>query len=77
MLQFQLERGDNMTKHCRKISGGHKLILTLWEGNMTRRGDVTTSIEGEAVPGREKGGDDVSWADENFTGPKNEEKLYG
>jgi hypothetical protein len=28
------------------------------------------SAEGEAVPGREKGGDDASWADANFIGPK-------
>jgi hypothetical protein len=41
--------------------------LTQWEGNVTRRGGVTTSTGGEAAPGREKGGDDVSWADVNRT----------
>jgi hypothetical protein len=38
---------------------------------MTRRGDVTTSVGGKAAPGRGKVGDDVSWADANFIGPKN------
>jgi hypothetical protein len=40
---------------------------------MTRRDGVTTSAGGEAAPGRGKGGDDVSWADTDLTGPKNEE----
>jgi hypothetical protein len=34
---------------------------------------VTTSIEGETTPGMGKGGDDASWTDVNFTGPKNKE----
>jgi hypothetical protein len=34
-----------------------------------------TSARGEVAPGREKGGDDVSWADINLTGPKNEKKI--
>jgi hypothetical protein len=29
-----------------------------------------TSAEGEATLGRGKGGDDASWADANFSGPK-------
>jgi hypothetical protein len=29
---------------------------------------------GEPATGRGKGGDDVSWADTNFTEPKNREK---
>jgi hypothetical protein len=33
-----------------------------------------TSARGEVAPGRKKGGDDVSWADINLTGPKNEKK---
>jgi hypothetical protein len=37
---------------------------------MPRCGVVATSIGGEATPGREKGGDDVSWADVNLIGPK-------
>jgi hypothetical protein len=36
---------------------------------------VVTSVRGEAVPGREKGGDDISWADVNLSRPKNEKKL--
>jgi hypothetical protein len=32
------------------------------------------SAVGEISPGREKGGDDASWADVNLTGPKNKEK---
>jgi hypothetical protein len=32
------------------------------------------SVGGEAAPGRGKGGDDVSWADANLIGPKNEKK---
>jgi hypothetical protein len=42
---------------------------------MTWCGGVATSAEGEAAPGRGKGGDDVSWADANLTGPKNEENT--
>jgi hypothetical protein len=37
---------------------------------MTRCGVVAMSVGGEATPGREKGGGDVSWADVNFIGPK-------
>jgi hypothetical protein len=44
---------------------------------VTRRGSVTTLAEGEMAPGREKGGDNVSWADANLTGAKNEENLRG
>jgi hypothetical protein len=39
---------------------------------MTRCGGVEMSAEGEAAMEREKGGDNVSWVDANFTGPKNE-----
>jgi hypothetical protein len=31
------------------------------------------SVEGEAAPERRKGGDNASWIDVNFTGPKNKE----
>jgi hypothetical protein len=41
---------------------------------VTQHGSVTTSIEGEAAPGRGKGGDDASWADANLTEPKNKKK---
>jgi hypothetical protein len=37
---------------------------------VTRCGGVTISAEGEAAPGRKKGGDDVSWVDTNLTCPK-------
>jgi hypothetical protein len=37
---------------------------------VTLRNDVTISAGGEAASGREKGRDDISWADMNFTGPK-------
>jgi hypothetical protein len=37
---------------------------------VTRFGGVVMSTGEEATPGREKGGDDTSWADTNFTGPK-------
>jgi hypothetical protein len=37
---------------------------------VTRHGGVMMLVGGEAAPGREKGGDDVSWTDANFTGPE-------
>jgi hypothetical protein len=33
------------------------------------------SASGEATLRREKGGNDVSWADANLTGPKNEKRF--
>jgi hypothetical protein len=36
---------------------------------MTRRGGVTTSAEGDVTPGRERGGDNISWADMNLYRP--------
>jgi hypothetical protein len=44
-----------------------------WEGSVIERGDVATSVRGEAAPGRGKGGDDISWANANLTRPKNKE----
>jgi hypothetical protein len=44
---------------------------------MTRRDSMMTSTDGEAAPGRGKGGDDTSWVDANLTWPKNEENLRG
>jgi hypothetical protein len=35
---------------------------------VTRCSDVAMSARGEAVPGRGKGGDDISWADANLYG---------
>jgi hypothetical protein len=51
--------------------------LAPWEGNMTRRGDVATSVGGEAAPGRGKGGDNASWVGANLTGSKNKENSCG
>jgi hypothetical protein len=39
--------------------------------------DVVTSAGGEATSGKGKGGDDVSWANANLTGPNNEENARG
>jgi hypothetical protein len=44
---------------------------------VTRHGGMVTSTGGEAVAGREKGGNDVNWADVNLTVPKNKENLHG
>jgi hypothetical protein len=37
---------------------------------VTQCGSVTTSVEGEAAPERENGGDNVSWFDTNLNGKK-------
>jgi hypothetical protein len=44
---------------------------------MTQYSGMAMSSGGEAVPVREKGGDDVSWTDANLTGSKNEENTHG
>jgi hypothetical protein len=49
--------------------------LDPWEESMTWRGSVTMLAVGEAVPGGENKGDDASWDDVNFTGPKNKKKF--
>jgi hypothetical protein len=41
---------------------------------MTRCGGMATLVGREATSGTEKGGDDVTWTDANFTGLKNEKK---
>jgi hypothetical protein len=38
---------------------------------------MAMSAGGGATPGREKGADNVSWTDANFTEPKNKENSYG
>jgi hypothetical protein len=43
---------------------------------MTRCGGMATLVGREATSGTEKGGDDVTWTDANFTGLKNEKKIY-
>jgi hypothetical protein len=40
-----------------------------------RRG--TTEVGGEAPLGMGKGGNNASWVDMNFTGPKNKENTHG
>jgi hypothetical protein len=44
----------------------------VWDGVAAAMSDV-----GEISPGREKGGDDASWADVNLTEPKNKENPCG
>jgi hypothetical protein len=51
-------------------SGGSELVLAQWEGSVIQRDGVMISARGEAAPGREKGGDDTSWADTNLLGQK-------
>jgi hypothetical protein len=46
--------------------------LAQWEGSVTRRSGVTASARGEVAPRRGNGEDDVSWANANLTGLKNE-----
>jgi hypothetical protein len=41
------------------------------------RGSVVISVGREATLGREKGGDDTSWADVNLIGLKNEKNPHG
>jgi hypothetical protein len=49
--------------------------LAPWDGSVTQRVGVMTSAGGGAVPERGKGGDNISWADVNLTGPKNKKKF--
>jgi hypothetical protein len=44
---------------------------------MIQCSSVTTSAGGETAPGRGNRGDNASWADMNFTGPKNKKKFSG
>jgi hypothetical protein len=44
---------------------------------VTKRGGMTTLAGGETPPGEGEGGDDVSWADMNFTDLKNKENSRG
>jgi hypothetical protein len=50
-------------------------VLTPWEKSVARCSGVATSAGREATPRREKGEDDVSWADANLTVPKNKENA--
>jgi hypothetical protein len=51
--------------------------LAPWEGSVTRRGGVTTSVGGEAATGRRKEGDNASWAYANLIEPKDKENSRG
>jgi hypothetical protein len=51
-------------------SGGGEFVLAPWEESVTQRGDIAMLARGEAAPGKKKKGDDTSWTDANFTGPK-------
>jgi hypothetical protein len=77
VLRFWLVRGGDGMKCYRKMKCISGLVLAQWEGNVTRHGGMVTSTGGEAAAGREKGGNDVNWADVNLTVPKNKENLHG
>jgi hypothetical protein len=66
--------GQSIARRC---SGGSEFVLAQWEGSVTRHSSVMTSTGGDATSGRGNGGNDVSWADANLTGPKNEENSRG
>jgi hypothetical protein len=44
---------------------------------MTWHGGMVTLVGGEMTPRRRKRGDNASWDDVNFTGPKNKENPRG
>jgi hypothetical protein len=78
IFQFQLERGCDGIKHCRKMKQMQRARLD----SMKRKRDTTwrradMSVGGEATPKRRKGGDNVSYADTIFTVPKNKENTRG
>jgi hypothetical protein len=60
-----------------RIVRSSEFILAPWDGSVIQRGGVATSVGREVAPRRGKRGDDASWADTNFTGPKNEENQRG
>jgi hypothetical protein len=60
---------------ARRWNIASELVLAPWKANMTRCGGVAMSIGEEAAPGREKGGDDVSWTDTDLAGRKIK-KIY-
>jgi hypothetical protein len=69
-------RGEAMRQSIvGRLSGGSELILAQWKGSVTRCRGVTTSTDGEATPRREKGGNNISWADTNLVGLKIK-KIY-
>jgi hypothetical protein len=69
-------RGKTMGQSITERSnGGSELVLTQWEGSVTRCGGMTMSAGGEATPRREKRGNNISWADANLVGLKIK-KIY-
>jgi hypothetical protein len=58
-------------------SKGNELILAPWEGSVTQCVGVVMSVGGETTPVRGNGGDDASWNNVIFTGPKNVENQRG
>jgi hypothetical protein len=60
ILRFRPERGYMGHIIAGRWSGCSELILTLWEGSVTRCGGVVTSTRGEAALERGKRGDDTS-----------------
>jgi hypothetical protein len=70
MLWFRLEKGGDVMKHCQKKKRSQRARV----GSIGRKCDgMTTLTGGERAPGMGRGENDVSWADANFTGLKNEE----
>jgi hypothetical protein len=51
--------------------------LDQWEGSVTQRDGVTMSTGGEVTLGRGKVGNNASWANANYTGPKNKKNPHG
>jgi hypothetical protein len=50
--------------------------LIQFEKSVTQCGGMTMLAGGEVAPERGKKGDDASWADVNFIGPKNKENPH-
>jgi hypothetical protein len=77
LFSFGSRGGVTGQSIVKRWSGCSELILTQWEGSVTRRGGVTMSAREEAALRREKGVDDIDWADANLTGQKNGENPRG
>jgi hypothetical protein len=77
ILRFWLESGGDGAKHCRKMKWRQQARLA----SMGRKRDTTQQCDNlgqrKCSTGEGKGGDDVSWADANFTGPENKENPHG
>jgi hypothetical protein len=72
ILIFQLKRGGNGTKYCRKLNRRQRAHLS----SIGKKHDrMMTLARGEVPPGRGKGGDDTSQAKVNLTEPKNKKKF--